>query len=469
VWNRTTRDRKDKKDKKKISNKLYNHSIQIDMKKIMLALAVLATMQVANAQVKSAADAASIISKAQAAADNPKKAAKAATWMALGKAYIDAYNGPTGNAYVGAPKEELKILMGSMKPVASSVVNIQGQQYEKDEYENMNLYFADGRVAFMEVTKPFCENALEKAVEAYAKAAEVEPKGSKTKDINMALTDINNKFVNDAYAKFSLGDIAGAKADFASAVKAMATAPLSQIDTNSLYNVGFTAHALGQWEEARKVFEECIGYGYKGNDGDAYAKAADCATRLGDDAAAKGYLEAGFQAYPQSQSILIGLINYYISSKENPEKLFVLLDEAKKNEPDNASLYYVEGNIYSQLGDNEKAVAAYRKCNEVNPNYEYGYIGEGVMHYSNAVKIQDEASKELDDAKYMVLVKQFEEELKGCIAPFEKAFEITSDEALKVNIAEYLKNAYYRFREESDTYKNGYDKYDKIVAEGRAE
>ena len=456
------------------------------MKKIMLALAVLATMQVANAQVKSAADAASLIGKAQAAVDNPKKAAKAATWVALGKAYIDAYNGPTGNAYVGAPKDELKILMGNMKPVASSVVTIQGQQYEKDEYENMNLYFANGilaerfgdldegdpalgRVALIEITKPFCENALEKAVEAYAKAGELEPKGPKTKEISLALSDINNKYVNDAYTKFSLGDVAGAKNDFASAVKAMATAPLSQIDTNSLYNVGYTAHATGQWEEARKVFDECISYGYKGNDGDAYAKAADCASRLGDEAAAKDYLETGFQAYPQSQSILIGLINYYINSKESPEKLFVLLDEAKKNEPDNASLYYVEGNIYSQLGDNEKAVAAYRKCAEVDPKYEFGYIGEGVMHYSNAIKIQDDASKELDDAKYMILVRQFEEELKGCIAPFEKAFEVTSDEALKVNIAEYLKNAYYRFRDESDTYKNGYDKYDKIVAGGKTE
>ena len=32
-----------------------------------------------------------------------------------------------------------------------------------------------------------------------------------------------------------------------------------------------------------------------------------------------------------------------------------------------------------------------------------------------------------------------------------------------------VENAFYRFREESDFYKNGYDKYDKIVAAGRTE
>ncbi|MBQ6086677.1 MAG: tetratricopeptide repeat protein [Bacteroidales bacterium] len=439
------------------------------MKKILLALAVLASVQFANAQVKNAAEAAALIAKAQAGVENPKKALKAASWIALGKAYVDAYNGPSGNAYVGASRAELKLLMSGMKPLASSLVTVMGQQYEKEQYENMNLYFEGDRVAFIEVTKPFLENPLEKAVEAYAKAAEVEPKGPKTREIGLALADINTKYINDAYGKFSLGDLAGSKADFAAAVKALATPPLNQIDTSSLYNVGFTAHALGQYEEAKAVFDECIGYGYLGNDGDVFAKAADCASKLGDPAGAKDYLEKGFQAYPQSQSILIGLINYYISNNENPEKLFTLLDEAKKNEPDNASLYYVEGNIYSQLGDTDKAVASYRKCAEVDPSYEYGYIGEAVMRYSNAVKIQEEASKELDDAKYAELVKQFEKELKSCIEPFEKSYEITKDEELKLNIAEYLKNAFYRFREESDFYKDGYDKYDKIVAAGRTD
>ncbi len=439
------------------------------MKKILFALAVLVSMQGVNAQVKTAEEAAALVSKALAAADNPKKGIKPQAWMALGKAYIDAYNAPTGNAYVGASRDELKILMGSMKPVASSVVTLAGQQFVKDEYENMNLYFSGDRVAVIEVTKPFVENALDKAIGAYAKAGELDHSGSKAKEIGLALTDINEKYLNDAYGKFTLGNIAGAKSDFQNAVRALGTAPLSKVDTNSLYNVGFTSHALGQYEEAKNVFDQCIALGYLGGDGEVYAKAADCAAKLGDNALSKEYLEKGFQAYPQSQSILIGLINYYISSNDSPEKLFVLLDEAKKNEPDNASLYYVEGNIHSQLGDTEKAVAAYRKCAEVDPKYEYGYIGEGVMHYNNAVKIQEEASKELDDAKYAVMVKDFENELKGCIEPFEKAFEMSNDEALKVNIAEYLKNAFYRFREEGDTYKAGYDKYDKIVAEGKVQ
>ena len=74
----------------------------------------------------------------------------------------------------------------------------------------------------------------------------------------------------------------------------------------------------------------------------------------------------------------------------------------------------------------------------------------------------------MDDAKYMKLVEEFETALMNASEPFEKAFEITKDKNIKVNIAEYLKNIYYRFRDEDPKYKEAYDRYDKIVANGVA-
>ena len=60
------------------------------MKRILLALAVFASLQVANAQVKSAADAKKAVESAQAAANNEKKALKPATWFKLGDEYVKA-------------------------------------------------------------------------------------------------------------------------------------------------------------------------------------------------------------------------------------------------------------------------------------------------------------------------------------------------------------------------------------------
>ena len=50
---------------------------------------------------------------------------------------------------------------------------------------------------------------------------------------------------------------------------------------------------------------------------------------------------------------------------------------------------------------------------------------------------------------------------------FEKAFEITKDDNIKVAVSEYLKNACYRFSYDDEAYKEKYDKYDAIVKAAR--
>ena len=57
--------------------------------------------------------------------------------------------------------------------------------------------------------------------------------------------------------------------------------------------------------------------------------------------------------------------------------------------------------------------------------------------------------------------------LMDAIDPFEKAFALTKDEGLKVSIAEYLKNIYYRFYSKGAEYEEGYNKYDAIVKAGK--
>ena len=71
------------------------------MKKIFIALAVLASVQIAGAQVKPDA-AKKALDAAVEASQNAKKATKAATWTALGKAYVTAYDAPAGNIWQGA-------------------------------------------------------------------------------------------------------------------------------------------------------------------------------------------------------------------------------------------------------------------------------------------------------------------------------------------------------------------------------
>ncbi|MGN0190326.1 MAG: tetratricopeptide repeat protein [Candidatus Cryptobacteroides sp.] len=455
------------------------------MKKFITA-ALLCCTVIASAQQKSADALRSAVTKAEAAAENPKKAVVPATWMKIGKAYMDAYNAPSGQLWLGASLNEIQLVAGGQAPLSQENVVLSGAQYIKQVYPDKNLYFsANGQLQIIEVTAPVYEDALACALKAYAKAAEVDVKQSKKKELDAALQDIAQKYLSEGLNEYTFGRLGNSSVKFEKAAEASATAPLCVIDTTALYNAGFTAwmdatadtdslSAIAKFDRARVFFEKCAENNYFYEDGEVYAKLHDIYRHLGETEKARDVIETGFSSFPQSQSILISLINFYIENKENPEKLFALLDVAIQNEPNNASLYYVKGNIYNELADKTededakaalkaKALESYYKCAEINPSYEFGFIGAGVMFYNDAVVLSEKASNEYDDRKYEALVKQFEQYLKDAIDPFEKAFAVTKSADIKNSVALYLKNIYYRFSSQSDEYLALYKKYDEIV------
>lgn len=435
------------------------------MKRFFLAVAMLASLGIANAQqsVKSISAAEKAVEKALEKTENPKQAVKPDTWIKLGKAYLDAYNAPMGNAWIGAPRADLALVLGDDKPSSEEWVEIQGANFIKAVFETRNYYYNEQEILqIIEVTKPIFPDVLDRALGAYEKAASLDDKGKKTKDLKEGFKMISAKFTDEAYASYTLGNLEQASKYFEKAVEASEQQPYAVVDTNAVYNSALTSYMLGNFDTAKKFYEKSLELGYYGDEGDAYAKLADIAMKQADTVACRTYLEEAFKQFPQSQSVLIGLINFYMNSGENTDRLFELVDAAKQNEPNNASLYYVEGNINIQLGREEAAIAAYKKCAEINPSYEFGYIGIGQLYYNKAVKLQEEAANELDDAKYNALVEQFETALKNCIEPFELAYSISTDDKIKVAVAEYLRNACYRFSTDP-AFEAKYKKYKAIV------
>ena len=156
-------------------------------------------------------------------------------------------------------------------------------------------------------------------------------------------------------------------------------------------------------------------------------------------------------------------------SEDYKKKELAILVEQAKNDPKNASLYYVEGNIRKQAGDKEKAVELYRQSVNANPDvpYDYGYIGEGILFYEEAMEFAEKAQNELDDNKYYALVKEYEASLQKALPPFEQAYNVCKDPGLRVEIAKYLRDINYRFREQDPKYQAAYDRFDAVVKSGQ--
>ena len=433
------------------------------MKKIFLALALVASVQVANAQIKSDADIQKAIDKAEATANDAKKGAKPAPWLKLGEAYVKAYTNPSANLSTGIDKQTFALMAGE-KPSAVENVTLDGQTYEKQVLSRANVYFTQaGQLAFFEVTKPSVSgDPLEKAVKAYAKAFTL---GAKDKEVDAALQNIVGYYYQDAITAYSLGNLNKASDLFGKAAEASMTPPSSKVDTNAVYNSAFTALNAGNFARAKQYYNKCLDLGYTA-EGSVFASLSNCALAEKDTTAAKQYLADGLKKYPDNPSILTNLINLYIQMKEDPKKIVELLDEAKAQMPDNPSLYYVEGNILAGIKDVDGALAAYRKASEISPDYEWGYYGEGTLWATRQAQLIEEAN-ELPVNAYKEYDAKMEESAKclhNAIEPFEACYAKAKDDAVKEAAATYLKQIYFLLRNEKPEYQAAYEKYNDIVS-----
>ena len=432
------------------------------MKKIFLALALVASLQVANAQIKSDADIQKAIDKAEATANDAKKGAKPAPWIKLGQAYLNAYSNPTANISTGIDKQTFALMAGE-KPSATEIVTLDGVTYEKQVLSHANVYFTEGGyLALVEVTKPsVAGDPLAKALNAYATAYE---RGAKVKDVDAAIQNIVGFYYQDAITAYTFGDMAKASDLFGKAAGASMTPPSSKIDTNAVYNAAFTAANAGNFPRAKEYYNKCLDLNYTA-DGSVFAALSNCALADKDTLAAKQYLADGLTKYPDNPSILTNLINLYIQMKEDPKKIVELLDEAKAQMPDNPSLYYVEGNILAGIKDYEGAFAAYRKASEIDPNYEWGYYGEGSLWLQKQSDLVEEANALPVNAykEYDAKMEEISVALKSAVPAFEACYEKATDPTLKEAAADFLKRVYFALRNEAPEYQAGYEKYNAIL------
>jgi tetratricopeptide (TPR) repeat protein len=270
-------------------------------------------------------------------------------------------------------------------------------------------------------------------------------------------------YYQDAITAYSLGNLAKASDLFGKAAEASMTPPSSKVDTNAVYNSAFTALNAGNYARAKQYYNKCLDLGYTA-EGSVFASLSNCALAEKDTTAAKQYLADGMKLYPDNANILTNLINLYIQMKEDPKKIVELLDEAKAQMPDNPSLYYVEGNILTGVKDFDGALKAYRKSIEIDPNYEWGYYGEGSLWLQKQAALVEEANALPVNAykEYDAKMEEISQALKSAVPAFETCYAKAKDQALKDAAADFLKRVYFALRNEGDEYKAGYEKYNAL-------
>lgn len=440
------------------------------MKRVLILMMVAAITVSAAAQTlsKKEQDLLKYANKLETSLQNPKKAGTYEPWLKLSQAYYDIYDYPNSDVYPNAQRYEVQLLAKG-KQYTTEERTVGDVTYTVDCYADKDIYYdANGVVQFWLVKKPLMEGALAKCSEALLKAHKLDEYAYKNKKYPETAEKIHTAYHNTGLAYYQAGNKEKAEEYFEKAYHSTENQILNRTDTIAIYYTALMARDNGKIDKAIELFKRDLDAGYASK-GEIYAALADLYREKGQMEDFKETLEKGFSAYPENQQILVGLINYNLDTNGDSSKLFELIHQAQANEPNNASLYYVEGDINKKLGNKEAALELFQKSYDIDNNYLFGIVNKGIIYYDEALEYQDKANAELDDAKYMALIEEVNNSLKKAIEPFEQSYELAKGDAeLQLAIAEYLKNIYFRFRTQSDEYMAAYEKYDAIYKQATA-
>ena len=104
------------------------------------------------------------IEKNETASADAKKGAKAATWLNLGKSYVEAILAPTKDLYVGELGLQLDMTFGSPKSIDEVTIN--GMSVAAQNYDYLTVYVSNGQVIGWKEIEPVKEGAIDKAIAA---------------------------------------------------------------------------------------------------------------------------------------------------------------------------------------------------------------------------------------------------------------------------------------------------------------
>lgn len=326
-----------------------------------------------------------------------------------------------------------------------------------------NTYFVKGKLAQAVYKtenakfKEFFSDPLGEAYAAYEKAIELDPKGGTKKKIitNMIYNSLALDLYSQGSALFEAKDFEGAYKSFETQIKITESDKYAgAVDTGMYYNAGLAASNSGKYNQAINYFQKCADMGYQGIH--SYYQIYESYLGMGDTVKAESILKDLPNKFPGDKTITLQLIDLYIKSGKNDEALSYL-DVAKKDDPQNFSLWFAEGIIYLNQFKYDEAITDLTKSVELNPNLYDSQYGLGAAYINKASDMFVKANDIMDVNKYTAAIDQAMVVFAKALPYMEKAYELKPDDVFAMRS---LKELYYRLKmtEKYDVIKAKLDK-----------
>jgi tetratricopeptide (TPR) repeat protein len=359
----------------------------------------------------------------------------AASIVALGSTPLMAQNANVVNAYNymksgELPKAAEYIDMAIKDPKTG--VNEKTWRYRGDIYrlivesedENIRKQFPD---------------AMDKAIESYLKATELDTKNSYRQDNIRALGSLQGRALNTGNDAFTDKQYDRAIEYYAQSER-IAKA-FGQADTNAVFNSALAYESKGDMENAIRRYQEAIVMGY--NKPEVYRYIASLQRKNNDLTAAINTSREGLKRFPGNKDLILDEMGYLLAA-DRPDEAEETVKLAIQQDPNNAVLYSVLGSLYDGKANPKEGDApaeaemlkwygeaekAYKMSIEKDPKFFDAYFNVGVLYNNRAAFEYEKCNAIKNDTDYMKCKKVADDIYLKAVPYFEQAHELRPEDA----------------------------------------
>ncbi len=248
--------------------------------------------------------------------------------------------------------------------------------------------------------------ALERAVESYLKANELDEKGAYKRENTIALGALQGASLNAGNDAFTAKDYDRAVACYARSEQ-IAKA-FGQVDTNAVFNSALAYEAKGDGAMAIQRYQEALRVGYAKPE--VYRYISSLQSKAGDRDAAIATTREGIAKFPGNKDLMLDQVTFLLAA-ERSDEAEAGVKAALDVDPRNAVLWSVLGGLYDKRASDAKdeaaimswygkAEEAYKKSIEMDPKFFDAYFNIGVLYNNRAAYEYEKCNKLKSDADY---------------------------------------------------------------------
>lgn len=381
---------------------------------------------------------------------NPKKNIQPKVWIKRGELMSQNFWVDLEQISGGMPSFQLKLFY--KEPLKESKEEINGETFDVMQYERMHYYFLNGGLVKWKRIKSVVENPLDEAYSSYLKAIELDKDNKLSETIREDLIKLNEQYEQLGLNEYYLDNKKDALNAFEKVLEINRLSVMKgRIDTTMIQYSAAISRELGDHKKSIEYYKEFLKIKKVPH---TFSLLKEEYLILGDTINAVKTMEEAFAVFPDTSDVIIDLIDLKIKTNKIDEGLAVI-DKAISSNPSDSRFFYYKGRLYSRgIKDNwvDKALEAYNKSIELDPQFSYPYFDAGFIHFLVGQEYFKKAGEETNSALREALNKEGTASYNKAIPMFSKAVELNEIDKTKADRIvlresyDNLKRIYYKLQ-----------------------